>query len=188
MATDAEAILDRLRASGGRITSARRALVNALFEHGGHPTAENLAAVVQARHPDVAQSTIYRILDDLEQLGEVQHTHLGHGPAVYHLAETAHPHLVCEDCGLVQELVKAAQRNHQQILTAPVDGIVQQLAIHTVGGIVTPAQQLMILVPTGAGLEIEAMVANKDIGFVLSGQRKGSATLLATYPCRIEVR
>ena len=104
MATDAEAILDRLRASGGRITSARRALVNALFEHGGHPTAENLAAVVQARHPDVAQSTIYRILDDLEQLGEVQHTHLGHGPAVYHLAETAHPHLVCEDCGLVQEL------------------------------------------------------------------------------------
>ncbi|MBV8161372.1 MAG: transcriptional repressor [Acidimicrobiia bacterium] len=100
----AEAILDRLRASGGRITSARRALVNALFEHGGHPTAEDLAAMVQVQHPDVAQSTIYRILDDLEQLGEVHHTHLGHGPAVYHLAATAHPHIVCEDCGLVTEL------------------------------------------------------------------------------------
>src|SRR5205085_9583757 len=107
MATDAQAILDRLRASGGRITSTRRALVNALFEHGGHPTAEDLAAMVQARHPDVAQSTIYRILDDLEHLGEVQHTHLGHGPAVYHLAEAAHPHLVGEDCGLVQELDRA---------------------------------------------------------------------------------
>ena len=107
MATDPEAILDRLRASGGRITSTRRALVNALFEHGGHPTAEDLAATVQARHPDVAQSTIYRILDDLEHLGEVQHTHLGHGPAVYHLAEAAHPHLVCEECGLVQELDRA---------------------------------------------------------------------------------
>lgn len=104
MATDAEAILDRLRASGGRITSTRRALVNALFTHAGHPTAEDLTAIVQAQHPDVAASTIYRILDDLEQLGEVQHTHLGHGPAVYHLAEAAHPHLVCEDCGLVQEL------------------------------------------------------------------------------------
>jgi Fur family transcriptional regulator, ferric uptake regulator len=104
VATSAEAILDRLRASGGRITSARRALVNALFEHSGHPTAEDLAAIVQARHPDVAQSTIYRILDDLEQLGEVHHTHLGHGPAVYHLAESAHPHVVCEECGLVQEL------------------------------------------------------------------------------------
>ena len=102
--TDAEAILDRLRASGGRITSARRALVNALFEHGGHPTAEDLAAMVQATHPDVAQSTVYRILDDLEELGEVHHTHLGHGPAVYHLAAAAHPHLVCEDCGLVTEL------------------------------------------------------------------------------------
>jgi len=104
MATDAEAILDRLRASGGRITSARRALVNALFEHGGHPTAEDLTAIVQAQHPDVAQSTIYRILDDLEQLGEVHHTHLGHGPAVYHLAEAAHPHVVCEDCGHAEEL------------------------------------------------------------------------------------
>src|SRR3954466_14648219 len=104
MAADAEAILDRLRASGGRITSTRRALVNALFEHSGHPTAEDLTAIVQARHPDVAASTIYRILDDLEQLGEVQHTHLGHGPAVYHLAGTAHPHLVCEECGFAQEL------------------------------------------------------------------------------------
>ncbi len=104
MAADAEEILERLRASGGRITSTRRALVNALFENSGHPTAEDLTAIVQARHPDVAASTIYRILDDLEQLGEVQHTHLGHGPAVYHLAAAAHPHVVCEDCGLVQEL------------------------------------------------------------------------------------
>jgi hemolysin D len=55
-------------------------------------------------------------------------------------------------------------------LTAPVDGVVQQLAIHTVGGIVTPAQALMVVVPSDSQLEIEAMVSNRDIGFVHAGQ------------------
>ena len=50
------------------------------------------------------------------------------------------------------------------------DGVVQQLAIHTVGGVVTPAQALLVLVPSDSRLEIEAMVSNRDIGFVHSGQ------------------
>jgi hemolysin D len=56
------------------------------------------------------------------------------------------------------------------MLAAPVDGTVQQLAVHTVGGVVTPAQQLMVIVPKGAGLEIEATLANRDVGFVSKGQ------------------
>jgi Fe2+ or Zn2+ uptake regulation protein len=103
-----EEILGRLRAAGGRITSARRALVTALLDYDGHPTAEGLAAAVQARQPDVHQTTIYRILDDLERLGIVEHTHLGHGPAVYHLSESAHPHVVCEGCGRVIEVDRKA--------------------------------------------------------------------------------
>lgn len=99
-----EAILQRLRAGGGRVTTARRALVTALIEHAGHPTAEALAADVQARQPDVHQATIYRILDDLERIDVVQHTHFGHGPAVYHLTDSAHPHLVCEQCARVIEV------------------------------------------------------------------------------------
>lgn len=94
-------ILERLRAAGGRITTARRALVAALLDHEGHPTAEDLATAVQAGQPDVHQTTIYRILDDLERLGVVEHTHLGHGPAIYHLSASAHPHVVCERCGEV---------------------------------------------------------------------------------------
>jgi hemolysin D len=47
---------------------------------------------------------------------------------------------------------------------------VQQIAIHTVGGVVTPAQQLMVIVPADSHLEIEAMVPNKDIGFIAAGQ------------------
>ena len=46
----------------------------------------------------------------------------------------------------------------------------QQLAVHTIGGVVTPAQQLMVIVPADSRLEAEAMVANKDIGFVVPGQ------------------
>ncbi len=101
-------ILDRLRRAGGRITPTRRALVTALLDYDGHPTAEGLAAAVQARRPEVHQTTIYRILDDLERLGVIEHTHLGHGPAVYHLSESAHPHVVCERCGTVIEVGRGA--------------------------------------------------------------------------------
>jgi hemolysin D len=72
--------------------------------------------------------------------------------------------------GLAQDLIKAEQRTKLQQLTAPVDGVVQQLAIHTVGGVVTPAQPLLVVVPSDSRLEIEAMVSNRDIGFVHSGQ------------------
>jgi hemolysin D len=72
--------------------------------------------------------------------------------------------------GLRQDIIKAEQRRSLQRLTAPVDGIVQQLAVHTIGGIVTPAQTLMLLVPAESRLEIEAMISNRDIGFVGAGQ------------------
>jgi hemolysin D len=55
-------------------------------------------------------------------------------------------------------------------LTTPVDGSVQQLAVHTVGDVVTPAQQLMVIVPQDDPLEVEAFLENKDIGFVTAGQ------------------
>ncbi len=72
--------------------------------------------------------------------------------------------------GLAQDVVKAVQRAQYQVLVAPVDGTVQQLSVHTAGGVVTPAQELMVVVPADSGLEIEAMVSNRDIGFVRAGQ------------------
>lgn len=72
--------------------------------------------------------------------------------------------------GLVQDIIKAEQRTSLQRLTAPVDGVVQQLAVNTIGGVVTPAQILMIIVPADSQLEIEAMISNRDIGFVEAGQ------------------
>ncbi len=72
--------------------------------------------------------------------------------------------------GLAQDVIKAEKRTKLQALEAPVDGVVQQLAVHTVGGVVTPAQQLLVVVPLDSHLEIEAMVSNRDIGFVHEGQ------------------
>jgi len=71
---------------------------------------------------------------------------------------------------LTQELAKARYQEALTTLEAPVDGTVQQLAIHTVGGVVTPAQPLMVIVPQDQPVEVEAMLENKDIGFVHPGQ------------------
>jgi hemolysin D len=73
--------------------------------------------------------------------------------------------------GLSQDLIKAEQRTRLQQLTAPVDGVVQQLSVHTIGGVVTPAQTLLVIVPSDSRLEIEASVSNRDIGFVRAGQQ-----------------
>jgi hemolysin D len=72
--------------------------------------------------------------------------------------------------GLAQDVAKSEQRTKFQALTAPIDGTVQQLAVHSVGGVVTPAQTLLTIVPADSTMEIEAMVDNQDIGFVHSGQ------------------
>ena len=71
---------------------------------------------------------------------------------------------------LEPEAAKAEQRKQLLTLTAPVDGTVQQLAMHTIGGVVTAAQPIMVIVPSEDKLEIEAIVPNKDIGFVQVGQ------------------
>ena len=65
---------------------------------------------------------------------------------------------------------KATQREKQTQLISPVDGTVQQLAIHTTGGVVTSAQQLMVVVPDATQVTAEVAIANQDIGFVNASQ------------------
>ncbi len=98
-------MLELLRGDGGRVTTGRRAIVQALMtapDH--HVTAEDIALLVQTDQPDVHLSTVYRTLDALERLGAVGRLNLGPGPAVYHLRDHAHHHFVCESCGIVIEL------------------------------------------------------------------------------------
>jgi hemolysin D len=81
---------------------------------------------------------------------------------------------------LTQERSKTEQRTRLAQLTAPVTGTVQQMAIHTEGGVVTPAQVLMVVVPKDAQVTAEVVVDNKDIGFVNAGQ--SVQVKLETFP------
>jgi len=69
-----------------------------------------------------------------------------------------------------EDAIRAASHSRLLMLTAPVDGTVQQLTVHTVGGVVQAAQPLMSIVPRDSPLEVEAMMENKDVGFVHEGQ------------------
>jgi len=127
---------------------------------------------------------LQQLVEQQEELG-VQKSHLQEAEAaVAAIRETRgqaiaeYSHAISDELakseqkasGLAQDLIKAEQRTRLQQLSAPVDGVVQQLAIHTVGGVVTPAQSLLVIVPSESRLEIEAMVSNRDIGFVHPGQ------------------
>jgi hemolysin D len=79
-----------------------------------------------------------------------------------------------------EEVTKARQKRQFQRLTAPVDGTIQQLRVHTIGGVVEPAKPLMTLVPSRGGLEVEARILNKDIGFIHLGQP--AAIKLEAFP------
>jgi hemolysin D len=81
---------------------------------------------------------------------------------------------------LTQERSKAEQRSGLTQLTAPVAGTVQQVAVHTEGGVVTPAQVLMVIVPKDADITAEVVIDNKDIGFVNAGD--SAQIKLETFP------
>ncbi|RBP00180.1 hemolysin D, partial [Roseiarcus fermentans] len=69
-----------------------------------------------------------------------------------------------------QSLAKATARLERTRLVAPIDGVVQQTAVTTVGQVVTTGQQLAVITPAGGELQVEALVPNLDIGFVKLGQ------------------
>jgi hemolysin D len=71
---------------------------------------------------------------------------------------------------LGQQLIQAQNRSAQTELRSPIAGIVEELGVHTLHGVVTPAQHLMTIVPDGSNLMIEARLENRDVGFVHAGQ------------------
>lgn len=79
-----------------------------------------------------------------------------------------------------QEQAKVLHRERLTLLTAPVSGTVQQLAVHTAGGVVTEAQALMVIVPHEAQVTAEVVIENKDVGFVHAGQH--AEIKLETFP------
>ena len=92
-----------LRARGYRLTPQRQLVLESVGEIG-HATPEEIATSVRRTASGVNISTVYRTLELLEEIGLVRHTHLGHGAPTYSVAtDDDHVHLVCRDCGGVEE-------------------------------------------------------------------------------------
>ncbi|MEI9906710.1 MAG: Fur family transcriptional regulator [Actinomycetota bacterium] len=92
-----------LRDKGLRLTP-QRELVLAAVRELDHATPEQIAEKVRETHPGINLSTVYRNLDTLENVGLVQHSHMGHGSATYQAADVVnHLHLVCGTCEIVGE-------------------------------------------------------------------------------------
>jgi Fur family ferric uptake transcriptional regulator len=92
--------LQRVRRGGGRLTRARRQLLEDLHAAEGRVTAEELAE----RHDDIDLATVYRSLAHFEDVGVVEHVHLGHGPAAYRWAGARTIAAVCDECGAVADI------------------------------------------------------------------------------------
>ncbi len=92
-----------IRERGGRSTTPRRVVLEALLSADDtHRSAEDLAAQVQASHPKLNESTVYRTLELLEELGVVSHVHLGHGASQWYLSHNRqYWYLTCTRCGAV---------------------------------------------------------------------------------------
>jgi Fur family ferric uptake transcriptional regulator len=95
---DEDAIVSIIRGAAKRVTVAKRTVAEVLANAPGHLTADEITFAVQQQLPDVSPSTVYRILEEFEELSIVVHAHLGNQAAVYHLAGVVHGHLTCEDC------------------------------------------------------------------------------------------
>lgn len=132
----ADALDEALRDRGLRATRQRRCVLDAV-DTLGHATVEQVAAHVQRTDAEVSLATVYRTLELLEELGLVTHAHLEHGAPTYHSTRhEEHIHLVCRNCGRVQEAdatfghdLARAVRTEYGFLTD-----VRHLALHGVCG------------------------------------------------------
>ena len=122
----AEAKVDQaislIREQGGRSTTSRRVVIEALIAARGQlRDADQLLADIQGRYPSINDSTVYRTLDLLEQLGLVRHVHLGHGPSQWYLSDDRRRwYLTCTRCGSAVEADGAS-----------FDAMVGDVALHT---------------------------------------------------------
>ncbi|MFX0591436.1 Fur family transcriptional regulator [Melissospora conviva] len=97
-------LAELLRSRGLRLTAQRQLILEAVSELG-HATPEQVHNAVKEVAAGVNITTIYRTLELLERLGLVTHTHLSHGSPTYHAAgANEHVHLVCRQCGAVDEI------------------------------------------------------------------------------------
>lgn len=102
--TSVDHLCAQLKARGRRVTPQRRAIIRVLLEDGAHPTAEQVLTRVRDRMPDLSPATVYNTLHELVEMGALQEVNLGLGERHYHFTTTNHAHLVCLQCGRIEDV------------------------------------------------------------------------------------
>jgi Fe2+ or Zn2+ uptake regulation protein len=97
-------VREKFRRSGYTLTSQRRAVLEALKEFKGHPSAEEVYLVVKKRNPKVALGTVYQALSVLEEIGLIEAKHWSESPVRYDLNTDPHYDIRCTRCGEVAEI------------------------------------------------------------------------------------
>jgi Fur family ferric uptake transcriptional regulator len=99
-----ETVLNALRGSGLRVSTARRVVVDTLFAARRPLRAEEIATGLGGRRPQLDVASVYRNLETFERLGVVRHLHVGHGPGRYVLAGSGgREYVACDRCGALVE-------------------------------------------------------------------------------------
>jgi Fe2+ or Zn2+ uptake regulation protein len=97
-------ICEQLKAEGRRLTPQRRAIIQALFDDDTHPTAEQIFTRVRQDMPDISHATVYNTLHELVEMDVLQELDLGLGERHYDFITQNHAHLICLDCGRVEDV------------------------------------------------------------------------------------
>ena len=97
-------IRERFRRSGYTLTSQRKAVLEALGESRGHPSAEDIYLLVKRKNPRVALGTVYQALGVLEEIGLIDAKHWADSPTRYDLNVGPHLDIRCVTCGEVSEV------------------------------------------------------------------------------------
>jgi Fur family transcriptional regulator, ferric uptake regulator len=97
-------IREKFRRSGYTLTSQRRAVLEALKEAQGHPSAEDIYLIVKKKNPRVALGTVYQALSVLEEIGVIGSKHWSESPTRYDLNVEPHLDIRCAGCGEVSEI------------------------------------------------------------------------------------
>ena len=112
------------RARGHKMTPQRRAVFDALHDERSHPTAEMVHAEVSRDMPTLSLRTVYSVLGELVEMGEILQYDFGTGSSRFDPNNSAHHHLVCDGCGSVRDVAE----EHPDV--RPIDATPSQFRIY----------------------------------------------------------
>ena len=99
-----------------------------------HLSAEEVFRTLLLEHTDIGLATVYRVLTQFEQAGILSRSHFESGKAIYELKEGQHhDHLICTECGKVEEFFDAEIEQRQQTIAAQLGWLMQDHAMSLYG-------------------------------------------------------